>query len=624
MKKVSINFRLVVMAGILGIAVSCHIDNDVNPVSGNFLSLAEEEKMTKLGMPLENPYSVENMQKALQNLQSPRGKTSGEDIQVMTTHYYVKFMPLNEAELDILKDDTTLILYDYPLDVEIEEGGSYYREPGLPEEQPTPQYCAVEADYVFPTQVEYEILEELFIPDDYSDDASRARKAASEETIDRLVYEAMKLTGNLEQDTLQEKENTTRGTRGLCLFGSCKPKWRPKGTMRVWDKTNAGREVISRVITGYNEEVVMDASPCYNSGDPRPCPSYITVRTPIYGEETTIEYWTPIVDVEVRARRWFTTHTGTTNTEGEYVCNGEFRNPANYSIKWERYHFSIRAGDFGQTILNGPKRTGDWNVDMGSRSDGVDDPHQYYALIYQAARDYYYGNRFGLATPPRNSFWKPQIKIAAKLEARRLFSSEKKHSHAAIYLRYGVVGGAGLGVLLNQLPSIYIREYREHPDEVYAVTAHELAHWAHWDMDRGAFVRLAVGGYLDGQDRDESVIESWAEGVEWRFAIERYRNLYGNFDYSYDTNYQHRTIQGEPIYTSIVVDMIDDCDQRVNKCGTYKVSTYKPKDQVSGYTILQIEQGLSGVRSWNAWRDQIKALHNNSTEVWLDELFGNW
>ena len=94
-----------------------------------------------------------------------------DDIEIITTHLYIKFKPVDEEELDMLKSDSTLTLYTYPLDVEIIKPGDFYHDPELPIEQPTYQYCAVRVDKVLPN-VEYEILEELFIPDEHSDDGN--------------------------------------------------------------------------------------------------------------------------------------------------------------------------------------------------------------------------------------------------------------------------------------------------------------------------------------------------------------------------------------------------------------------------------------------------------------------
>jgi hypothetical protein len=58
-----------------------------------------------------------------------------------------------------------------------------------------------------------------------------------------------------------------------------------------------------------------------------------------------------------------------------------------------------------------------------------------------------------------------------------------------------------------------------------------------------------------------------------------------------------------------VEDMIDD------------ISGY---DQVSGYSIRQIEDALQSKKTWNEWRDNIKNSYNNATENNLDALFAHW
>ena len=90
--------------------------------------------MIKLGKKLENPYSVENMKKAWQNLTSSDAAGFGfnNSLKIITTHYYVKFDPKTESELNILKQDSSLILYDYPMDVELVDGGIFYHDPSLP------------------------------------------------------------------------------------------------------------------------------------------------------------------------------------------------------------------------------------------------------------------------------------------------------------------------------------------------------------------------------------------------------------------------------------------------------------------------------------------------------------
>jgi hypothetical protein len=44
-------------------------------------------------------------------------------------------------------------------------------------------------------------------------------------------------------------------------------------------------------------------------------------------------------------------------------------------------------------------------------------------------------------------------------------------------------------------------------------------------------------------------------------------------------------------------------------------------DNVSGYSIRQLEDALIGQRTWNGWRDNIKNKYDNATETNIDALF---
>ncbi len=196
---------------------------------------------------LENPYSVKNMKKALESLKSNKGKEY-TNTKINTTHYYIKFTPRNEKEFDILKSDSLLILYNHPLDV---------KELIIPKtvainnnlEVPPVMWCAVTVDHKLPKGCPYKILEDLYIKDEIKikDDGKQfSHNLAFEE---ELVEESMRLTGNLEENTETKSEK--------------KVSWRPAGTIKSWDDN-------------------------------------ITATGSFIGVE----------GVEVRARRWFTTHKG--------------------------------------------------------------------------------------------------------------------------------------------------------------------------------------------------------------------------------------------------------------------------------------------------------------------------
>ncbi len=539
--------KLVLLALVIA-GMSCEKDDDVNVFSQETVFEQAETKSAYQNGNVVLGRKLENPY-SLKNMtrayQNISPRIGRRTVSLRTTHYYVKFDPKTEEKLDLLKKDETLELFSYPLDYEISEGGDYYHDPQVPIDKVTYQYAAVPISYDFP-DVPYQILEELYLPEITSGSGSGGR---TDNFANALEDEALRITGNLNIDL-----NT--GALAKKKFD----KWNPDGFIRVWDNTNGvGRYV-------------------------------------------------PVVGVEVRARRWYRVEKVATDANG-YFRTPSFRRPVNYSIKWERHDYSIRSGSFGQALLNGPKQRERWNVNLGvSGSNWVNDKQQYYALIHQAAHDYYYTTRFGLSSPPKNGALKPQIKIAASFNT----NPNKAPGHAALYARIGGI-----------FPSIYIRRWGDDEEAVYATTIHELAHAAHWNMDRGAFKFLVQKAYIDVllpkriRESFERVIESWPEGVEWQFTTNRYRRLANNPEYNYRGGNQLWTAEQRPVYTSVVVDLMDDVNQNIQNVGF-------PIDRVEGYTIKQVEQGLRGAISWDHWKINMLTRHNNFTELFIHQLFNNW
>ncbi|WP_421890588.1 hypothetical protein [Marinoscillum sp.] len=531
-------------------------DIPISPISDH--EMVESEGMIQLGREIENPYSLDVMRKALTSL-FPNGRVTSEDI--VATHFYVKFHPKNETDLDRLQDDTLTIFHTYPLHYEMQSGGTYYHDPEIPNNKPTYQYAVVPVDYQFP-EVKYKILEEIYLPP-LDEGVSSARTLGLSKTdLIKLENRALELTDNLEYVIELPEDDEP--------CDSCDPG----------DTGDGGGT---------------SSSPCTT------CPfGRILIQDDVAGRPV------PIVGAKVIGYKLFRSYEAYTDNDGRFVINWRDAGAINWKIKWERYHYSIREGDWFQAVTTRDGSRSFWNHTIGN-----DTHSQYFALIHQAAYDYYYGNNFGLSRPPLNSSTTPQLKIAAKIEP---WIAE--NSHAAVYYSYfNLIPGPNL-------PDVFIRTYGEASDRVYAVTAHELAHMAHWNLDKDAFVNLVYGAYLPPKKAgDERVIESWAEGVEWWFAIGRYRNEFGNGGYNYLLNYQRRQIN-DPlwnIYSSVVVDLHDDVNQRF-EWG----SILFPDDEVVGYEIDEIEEALRGVRSWTGWQNNIINRLDNSTENEVDNLFANW
>jgi len=204
---------------MLGIIGSCQKEDDVLSPNTETNLLADEA--IKLGNKLENPYTVENMQKAYDNLTKENNLKSS--FQIQTTDLYVRFAPSSEDEWQLLRADS-LELFDMPLDYEIEEGGTFYHDSEVPADQITWQYTVVPVKYDFP-DIKYEVLAELFLQDEDEDDGNtEMTKSGLMKNDDwaALENEALKITGNYDPDDYEEE-------------GTLKRRWRPSGQIKVED-----------------------------------------------------------------------------------------------------------------------------------------------------------------------------------------------------------------------------------------------------------------------------------------------------------------------------------------------------------------------------------------------------
>ncbi|MEN8913986.1 MAG: hypothetical protein ABF257_09040 [Polaribacter sp.] len=549
---------------------SCQDETRVDKLVTSTQTTEVDESEMQLGEQLENPYSVNNMKKALANL---TGNTSTSNAKIAkmvnvaegtnteelitTTHYYLKFKPKTEEELDLIKSDTTLYWFDHPLDYEITEGDGTYRDPEVPEDQPTYQYTYATIDHVLPETVEYEILEELFVPEEpeeediedssglneeeqtnYEQKLSKVQKAvvlkteeSNNDILAALEEEALRITGNLDQDTNLTQDKTT--SQAKTDWWRRPSKWRPSGKITVWD-------------TEVNER---------DGG-------YIGIK-----------------GIKVRLGNWFKWRTAFTDANGNFRSGTRYRYSVRYKMDWERHQFALRDGGFSSAQYRGPYKRGTWDWSISS---GV---HQYYAHIFRAAYHYYYKDIKGLRRPRQNTFWRSQLRIGAW--------TQDKGDIGGVHQSGSHFGGLVTGVKIYR--------YGAASKDIYATTIHELAHSSHYEMYKNPVTFNNI---------ESKVKESWARGVQWELTRMVYPDYKGGA----------RSVGGN--YTAIVADLIDDdfnvdLSMRNTNFGFIR----NTNDQVSGYTIRQLEDALNGKKTWNSWRDNIRNKYNNETEEHLNTLF---
>lgn len=162
--------------------VSCSKDGPSSEGSRTYDDGAVEHEMIVLGKKLDNPYTTGNMQSALASVYPTKSR-----VEVKTTHLYVRFLPRNQDEFDLLKE---VELTDHPLDYEIIKDGDYYHDPSIGDDAITWQYAVVPHDFVFP-DVKYELLDECFITE--NDAPVRSGDGIDWEAVEREAY---RITGN--------------------------------------------------------------------------------------------------------------------------------------------------------------------------------------------------------------------------------------------------------------------------------------------------------------------------------------------------------------------------------------------------------------------------------------------
>ena len=532
------------------------------------LQAKQYEGHVVLGKQLEDPYSIKNMKKAYFNLKSTNSETP--DLNIQPTHTYMRFLPNNEEEWGRLKSDTTLVLYDFPLDYEIANLGTCYHDPSLPADAITWQYCVVPIGHVIPGIVN-EILYEVYIPSTGGNSGLKS-SSAMKQFLKDLEHESVKLTGNLPKNESEFKSS----------LGLLPDEWTPKGTIKVWDDVIGNTTTYTQVFDHWEYYNCTTGDPIISPQPVHPAKIQPMLVQPInqcqravyrYNPVTVTGSYIPLIQATVHAR-WFThIETDLTDNNG-YFETSKFNYEVNYAIKWQRADFEIREGSLGQAWFNGPKQKGDWNLNISSGMSRM------YAAIHRAAYDYYYNNPFGIQSPPLNKWYNNVLAIGA-------FDWEDVEPNGDIGPWRRWIGTAEIRIFK---PSRTIRD-------IYASTIHELAHASHWAI---------VGGYSFAFTLEDIVAESWSRGVQWEFT----RRIYDR--YPGGSTIFHK-------YTQVVIDLIDNptMELAIPNAGLNG-------DGVEGYTLQQIEQALKGAKTFNQWRDNLKNLYNNGTEQNVDALFAYW
>lgn len=257
-----------------------------------------ETKVIRNIQKLENPYSVTNMKKAYQILKK-EGKIN-TTMDIVATHLYVRFLPKDTAEVQKLYNDTTLKLFQYPLDCELTEGTTY-EDPTLVGTNLRWLYTRVPVGYSSPIS-DYEVLDELYLPtpEYYTKNAGIAPPQLSQSFIynwNKLEEKSLELTGNLE-----ESNNRMQ-----------KSPWYPQALIRVYDDN--------------------------------------------------LEKYIPVPGALVVAQWWFNWQYAVTDVNG-LAKFSQKRRRVNWSIEWKARYWEIRDGLFWLAVYRGGPSSSNWYLNI--------------------------------------------------------------------------------------------------------------------------------------------------------------------------------------------------------------------------------------------------------------------
>lgn len=545
---------------------------EVAEVSIKEQHLNSDEKEIILGNKIDNPYSVENMQKAYSNLMSIKSKNSntlkktGETINISVNHHYVRFWCNTPEDKDKLTD-LDIKFSEFPLDQEIEEEGEFFIEEDVSTEnfEGSWVYTSLLADFDYNSlSLKYEILEDLFLfedaqGEDIEEDEGVLAKASDIQIsfYAALEEEAFRITGNLEKEIDKNKDNNLQ-QRGCWFF--CSGRTQPKGTIKV-----------------------------YNT----------VTRQP-----------DPVVGVKVRTYRWFVWGHGYTNENGYYKINKKYRGNPWYSIDFDNPSNKIKIYSTWLSLSDATYRAWTQSKNGYNKTFYTNSYGWRFSTVNNAVVKYRkYCKDLGIGT------FNSKMRINVTSGSGSASAPMLKHtygfigfnSHASLSNFFinstlgAIVNSVGFIVRLGLLPDIWIQgNASQGTDGVYSTTFHEMAHSSHFAKVGSSYWSkyisyiITYGSYGDGNGRN----------ADYCGIGEMWGNYFGSVCYNEEFGV-HRITRGEDWYNPGFLEKVDAISDvttsEIYSCLTSSTTTFEKLIQQLKTKTNQDEKVDNAFNSYTDW-----------------------
>lgn len=614
-----------------------------------------------LGQQLPNPYTVVNMQAAVNILY-------GGNYPITASHLYVRFKPSSSEQLMTLDETEDLELQDYPIDYELIQDGDYYQDPTLGTEDFHWLYTVVPANYNFPLGIQYEVLEQLYLPDN-----NEILEDLAESMLAGAQYSSARVSNlpvvKIDREDIQiESFNYT--------LEQC-PCFDLDNPCPVWPDCGLGG----------------------GGGNP-PAP---TLPSGIYVEEQTVcnqpTRILPLRQVNAVAKRWFKFWRGYTDDNGKFTVTKNFRNKVKVIIKTKNGNArvsKVRGIRLWQMLFPTRKRIGVFN---GSELPSIryvftkptDGSASNKDLAYWASATTHnsiiefreYTTEFNLTQPPSNlkvmvTNWGFMENAGAAPMWNKCHNNLLPASFATFFLANTNFVNAGITVLTtvlkNQMDLIIGYKSTDYncvltSSQLRSVVYHELGHAQHysqagcdfWTQYRNAIVtelsklnQVDFHPYGTGNDQSTAPIlatgEMWGNHVEKWYSERHYENGGAAISQEFISRIQgtiwgntNTTLifaaSGLPINSIAGINANFASIEGFNPNSTV-VHSWIPQgipydlwdnrndfpvpiiDAVNGFTINQSFNALqSDVRSIPAFRDRLLQQNANVQQAQVNQLF---
>ncbi len=591
-------------------------------------------KPTILGNKLNGfPYSVVAMQLATQQV---LGSSAGVGVNA----WYMRFKPSNTDQLAALEDND-IDLFDYPLDYEVVQEGDYYYDGITPTETIPWLYAVVPVNFITPTGITNELLQQIHVPNDY-----------------RVEKKAFENTGNYVDDA-------------DCLVAS-RPDFDPNNPPAPCP------DVCNPQCPDY------DPNLCSGGGGGGGIPPISVSRIPsgaITVTDDILNTNLPVRKARVVAKRFLKIERTFTNDLGQYQFTKSFRNKVKLNVKFKNDDAIIkglRGIRFWQMLMPVKINMGTYRGNLNNIPYNVDDNndvksrgarHWAAATTHNCVQEYReFAIVTGIGFPPQ----KTRILLstaekatgAAPMYAKRfvaqLGQTFVKNLILAVVSAPAEIVNAFISVFKNRIDIIggynvsgNLRSSAQMSEQIF----HELTHAAHYNkvgnywysqFVDAEFSELVLGGLLPGEKPYGTASgfnagyiglgESWAYYMGHVFTNRKYGVMSPQFNEQGIGYINNSPVQGlasnlnlledfSPLRTNdpfrwipqgLFYDLVDD---RNDFAAT--ANPLHPGDLVTGYTNQQLFNAIDDdVTTIPVYRQRLLLENNNNQAANVNALFG--